>query len=70
MHRICQSKGCSGEGGGKWVWLGGRALEGKAETELEADVSQHMKRALSKVRNCRLYPRSRGTVEMLQAGAA
>lgn len=70
MHRICHSKGWSGEGGRKWVWLGGRALEGKAETELEADVSQYMNRALSRVRNCRLYPRSRNTVEMLQAGAA
>lgn len=39
MHRICQSKGCSGEGGRKRVWLGGGALEGKAEAELEAGMS-------------------------------
>lgn len=46
MHRICQRKGCSGEGGRKRAWLGCRMQEGRAETEREAGVSQCMKRAL------------------------
>lgn len=50
--------------------MGDRALEGTAEAELEAGVSWYMKRALSKVRDCRLYPRLRDTVEILQAGVA
>lgn len=52
LHRICQSKGCIGEGARKQVWLGSRALEGRAEAELEAVVSWCMKRALSKVKDC------------------
>lgn len=46
MRRICQSKGCSGEERRKQVWLGCRVKEGRAEAELEAGVSQCMKRAL------------------------